>query len=51
MGLAVLLFALLHEKIETLIRVVYSLLVHTVFHWLQIQTGSHGGWMIAMSLF
>ena len=40
---AVLFCALMHKNIETLIRVVYALLVHSVFHWLQIQTGSQGG--------
>ena len=33
----------MHKNIEALIMVVYALLVHAVFHLLQIQTGSQGG--------
>ena len=41
--LAVLFLALLHEKIECAFTVIYALLVHAVFHWLQITIGGHGG--------
>ena len=40
---AVLFCALMHKNIEALIMVVYALMVHAVFHLLQIQTGSQGG--------
>ena len=40
---AVLVIALLHEKIECALTVVYALIVHAVFYWLQITIGGHGG--------
>ena len=41
--LAAVLLALLHEKVETVFTVGYSLLAHAAFHWFQIRVGSHGG--------
>ena len=41
--LAVLFFALLHERIETLIKTLYNLTGSAILFVLQIQYGSHGG--------
>ena len=49
--LAVLFFALMHERIEHAFTVIYLLLMHAVFHWFQIKIGSYGGWTMAMPLF
>ena len=48
--LAVLVLALLHETVESVFTIGYSLLANAVFHWFQIKIGSHEGWTIAMSL-
>ena len=39
---AVLFFALMHERVEHVFTIVYSLLVHAVLHCFQISVGSHG---------
>ena len=39
--LTVLILALLHDKVESVFTVGYSLLAHAVFHWFQIKIGSH----------
>ena len=41
--LAVLVIALLHEKIECALTIAYALFMHAVFYWLQITIGGHGG--------
>ena len=41
--LAVLLIALLHERVENAFTVGYTLLAHAVFYCFQIRVGSHGG--------